>query len=112
MAETYTKASLTLATTAITATGCLVYTATGPTIIIGAQAANIDGSNSEQVDFALDVGGAGTTIRYYAKGTTVATGAALNLIADRQVLETGDKLRARAGSASGVDLIVSLVEIS
>jgi hypothetical protein len=74
---------------------------------MAAQVANVDGSNAESVDFALDVGGAGTTIRYYAKDLNLATGAAINLLGGNHVLAPNDKLRARSDTPSGADLIVS-----
>lgn len=112
MAETYTRATLQLATGAITTTGALVYTATTSCIVTTAQASNIDGSTAANVDFALDVGGAGSTIRYYAKDVDVAAGAALNLAAGSHFLESGDKLRARADTSGDADIIVSILEIT
>jgi len=114
MAETYKRVALTLATVTVTGTGATVYTC--PTtataaVIIGAQIANIDGSNSESVDFCLDVAGGGT-YRYYVKDLTVATGAAIAPLNDKHVLQPGDRLAARSDSSSGADIIVSLLEVS
>lgn len=114
MAETYKRVALTLATVTVTGTGATVYTC--PTtataaLLVGSQISNIDGSNTESVDFCLDVLGGGT-YRYFAKDLSVATGAAISPVNDKHVLLPGDRLAARADSSGGADIIVSLLEIS
>ena len=98
-------------TYAVTASLADVYTCPSATvaIVIGCQAANVDGSNIVTLDLVVDKSGTDT---YLLKGVEIPTKAALGCIDGKLVLEAGEKLQAKAGATSDVELVVSLLEIS
>ena len=114
MADTFTGATLALPTQAITTTNALVYTC--PTtatsgVVIGCNVANVDGTNSVDVDVGLDIDG-GTTIRYFIKDSAVAAGNSVNPFLGKTVLGVSQAIRARASAASDAEIVLSGMEIT
>jgi hypothetical protein len=114
MAETFTNATLALPTQAITTTNAQVYTCpttASSAIVIGCNISNIDGTNSVDVDFGLDIDG-GSTIRYYVKDSALAAGNSVNPVLGRAVIGVSQVLRARGSAASDAEVVLSIMEIT
>lgn len=112
MAESFNRSSTALTTTGITD----VYTAPSGNaadraVVLSCIAANIDGTNA--VDISLQVATSGDSkLSSVAHTITVPADSSLELIANKLVLEQGEKLRAIASTASGIDMTVSALEIT
>jgi hypothetical protein len=112
MAEVFNRASTALTTTGITD----VYTAPSGdaadrAVVLGCVAANIDGTNP--VDVSLQVTTSGDTkLSSIAHTIPVPANSSLELIANKLILKQGEKLRAIASVASGIDFTVSALEIT
>ena len=112
MAETFNRVSTALTTTGITD----VYlapsgNAADRTIVLGCVAANINGISA--VDVSVDITTSGNTkLSSYARTITVPADSSLELVANKLVLKQGEKLRATASAASGIDFTVSALEIT
>jgi hypothetical protein len=109
--ETLNRAQLALTADALPHANNLAYTvpaATKSTVYINI--ANIHASASAYVDVAVDVLGAGTTIRYLTRNVLVPQGASLVLPA-LNLLAT-DRLRIRASAAGYLDAYVSIIELA
>lgn len=95
----------------VTGTTGSVYTCPAATtsIVIGCQASNVTGSTDVDLDLVLDDG---VDTRYLVKGVVIPEDAALNPIAGKLVLTAGDELLAVSTSTNGVELVLSVLEIS
>jgi len=113
MAETFVVATLALPTQAITTTNALIYTCpttASAAIVIGCNIANVDGSASVNVDFALDVSSG--TIRYLANTSALGAGNAVNPVLGKLVMGVSDDLRGRASAVGDAEATVSIMEIT
>lgn len=112
MAEVFNRVSTALTTTGITD----VYVApsgnaTDRAIVLGCVAANIDGTNT--VDVSIDITTSGDTkLSSFARTIAVPADSSIEFIANKLVLKQGEKLRAIASVASGIDFTVSALEIT
>jgi hypothetical protein len=112
MPETFARTSTALTTTGITD----VYLAPSGdagdrAIILGCVAANIDGT--DPVDVSVEITTSGDTkLSSFAHTITVPADSSIEFVANKLVLKQGEKLRATASAASGVDFTVSALEIT
>jgi len=109
MAETFHSINAALGTTADTA----VHTnsTSNKQIIILCQVANIDGSNS--ADLYMDYyDQSATSAKAIAHTVAVPADSSLNPIGGKLVLEPNDELRAWAGAANDLEIVISYIEIS
>lgn len=112
MAEVFNRASTALTTTGITD----VYTAPSGNaadraVVLGCVAANIDGTDA--VDVSIDITTSGDTkLSSFARTITVPADSSLEFVANKLILKQGEKLRATASVASGIDFTVSALEIT
>jgi hypothetical protein len=112
MAESFNRTSTALTTTGITD----VYLAPSGNagdraIILGCVAANIDGT--EPVDVSVEITTSGDTkLSSFAHTIAVPADSSIEFVANKLVLKQGEKLRATASAASGVDFTVSALEIT
>ena len=110
MAETYKNARKALDTTY----GVAVYTCPSATtaIVLAAQAANVDGTNSADVSAQwLDSSAADVATRIVETLAVVAD-AAVNLLGGPVVLEAGDAFQAKASAAGDIELTLAILEIT
>jgi hypothetical protein len=111
MANTFkndTKASLT--TSVITDAGATVVTAGGTAtlIILSVLASNKTGTSAD-IDVYLDKA-TGDDV-YLIRNAPIPAGSALEIISGNKViLKAGDKIQARCGTSSAIDLTVSYLE--
>jgi hypothetical protein len=96
---------------AVTTSLADVYTVPSATtaIVIGCQVANVDGLINAEFDLCVDDSGTDT---FLAKTVVIPPDASLAPIAGKLVLETGQKLQAKAGIAGDLELVVSILEIT
>jgi hypothetical protein len=112
MAEAFNRASTALTTTGITD----VYTAPSGdaadrAVVLGCVAANIDGTDA--VDVSIDITTSGDTkLSSFARTITVPADSSIEFVANKLILKQGEKLRATASVASGIDFTVSALEIT
>lgn len=112
MAESFNRSSTQIATTGITD----VYSAPSGNaadraVILSCIAANVDGSNA--VDISLQVTTSGDSkLSSIAHTITVPADSSLELVANKVILKQGEKLRAIASAASGIDMTVSALEVT
>jgi hypothetical protein len=112
MAEAFNRASTALTTTGITD----VYTAPSGNaadraVVLGCVAANIDGTDA--VDVSIDITTSGDTkLSSFARTITVPADSSIEFVANKLILKQGEKLRATASVASGIDFTVSALEIT
>ena len=109
MAETFHSINAALGTTADTA----VHTNSGSNkqIIILCQVANIDGTNS--ADLNLDYyDSSATSAMALASTVAIPADSAVNPIGGKLVLEPNDELRAWASAAGDLEIVISYIEIS
>ena len=112
MPETFARTSTALTTTGITT----VYlapsgNAADRTVVLACVAANINGT--DPVDVSLQVTTSGDTkLSSIAHTMTVPADSSLELVANKLILKQGEKLRAIASAASGIDFTVSALEIT
>ena len=109
MAETFQRTSL-----AVTSTEQDVYTCPSATqaIVLSCLIANVDGTNSDDITANITTS-AGNPLSRIASTITVPADASLELIANKLVLEAGEKLRLTGAAASGrLSATVSILEIS
>lgn len=109
MAETFNRASTILSTTSITD----VYTVpSGATaVVMGCVVANVDGTNAAgiTVDITTSLNAAIAKLAYLI---SVPAKASVELVANKVVLKSGEKLRATASAASDLEVTVSVLEIT
>ena len=109
MAETFQRTSL-----AVTSTGTDVYTCPSATeaIVLSCLIANVDGTNSDDITAKI-TDNSNTEQSRIASTITVPADASLELIANKLVLEAGEKLRLTGAAASGrLSATVSILEIT
>jgi|AACY02.16.fsa_nt_gi hypothetical protein len=112
MAEAFERSSTSLTTTGTTD----IYTAPSGNaadraVILGCIAANIDGTNA--VDVTIDVTTSGDSkLSSIGQTITVPADSSVEFIANKLILKQGEKLRATASAASGIDCTVSALEIT
>ena len=90
-------------------------------VVLSVMAANTDGTNSVDVSlFVTATGSSSTTVAtvegestsfYLAKTITIPADASLEFIANKVVLDHGQKLRAYASAAGDCEITVSALEI-
>lgn len=112
MAETFNRASVKLSTTSATdAYQAPNVAATDRAIVLSCMVANVDPSVSCDITLAItdasnvEVAKLASTISVPAKST-------LEIVANKVVLKRGEKLRATASLANGLEVTVSALEIS
>lgn len=107
MASTFINAGIQVGATATTLYTCPVSTAA---VIHSLFVANVDGTNSADVDIEVSIDG-GTTFRYLA--FTVPVPAQSTLIFDKPInLEASDVIRLTASAASDLEAFASILEVS
>lgn len=109
MANTFKGYSVVLGNSADTA----IYTCPAATtaIIVHCQAANIDGAAAVALNMDMydsDI----TTAAALGSDIDIPTGAAINPIGGKLVLEASDELRAWAGDVSDIEVTIGILEIS
>ena len=109
MAETFHSLNAALGTTADTA----VHTnsTSNKQIIILCQVSNIDGSNASNLFMDFYDSNA-TSAKALAHEISIPADSSLNPIGGKLVLEPNDELRAWAGAASDLEIVISYIEIS
>lgn len=112
MTDTFKRVSAALTNDAIPHANNSIYTcpSSTKTILFDASVSNVDTAVPANVDVTVDVGGAGTTIRYVAKSVPVAAGA--TIVLPKIALEPTDILRVRASANSSLQFYGPLVEIT
>lgn len=109
MAETYKNARAAVGTTYAT-----VYTCPSATtaIVLAAQAANVDGTNSADVSAQwLDSSAADVATRL-VEAYPVATKSSDMLTGGPIILEAGDAFQAKASAAGDIELTLAILEIT
>jgi hypothetical protein len=112
MAESFNRVSTQLTTTSTTD----VYSAPAGNaadraVVLGCVAANIDGVNA--VDVSIDITTSeGTKLSSLGRTIAVPAGSNIDFIANKLILKQGEKLRATASAANGIDITVSALEIT
>ena len=112
MAETFQRTSTQLLTTG--ATDIYAAPSGAPSdraVVLACVATNVDGV--DPVDVSVDITTAGDTVlSSFASTITVPPNASLELVANKLILVDGEKLRASSSVASGLDMAVSVLEIT
>ena len=109
MAEAFKSVNADLGTSANTS----IYQCPSSTtaVVILCQVANVDGTNAADV-YVDYYDSSTTTAKALAHTVSIPADTALNPIGGKLVLEAGDQLRAWAGAASDLEIVVSVLEIS
>ena len=81
------------------------------TIVLGMRATNVDGSSSADIDVQF-VDSDGSTDSMLASTIPVPADSSLELVAGKLVLETGDKIQAKASATGDIEFFVSYLEIT
>lgn len=99
---------------AMTTGGGTVYTCPAATtaIVIGAQIANIDGTNSANATASWTDASNSNAETNLLKVVPVAAGSAIQVIIGRLVLDAGDTLKALASADGDLIITASIMEIS
>ena len=106
MAEAFKTVNVALGNSA----DAVVYTASGNTsIVIHCQVANVDGTNSADVNIDHNDG---STVAALVSALTVPAKSAVNPIGGKLVLEDGDQLRAWASAAGDLEMTVGILQIT
>jgi hypothetical protein len=110
MANTFLRKTQRAVGTSLTAIESYTVGASTQTTLIGLSVANITASNVV-VDVTLNDG---TNDTYIVKSATVLPGGTLVAVGGDQkvVLQTGDSIKVKSDTASSVDCIMSLLEIT
>ena len=72
---------------------------------------NVDGTNSADIDVEF-VDSDGSTKALLASTLPVPADSSLEVVSGKFVLETGDKIQAKASAASDIEMFVSMLEIT
>ena len=112
MAETFNRASVALSTNTITD----VYQApnaanTDRAVVLSCLVANVDGADDADVTVSI-TDSADVEIAKLANTILVPADASLEIIANKLILKSGEKLRATASVGGDLHLTVSALEIS
>ena len=73
--------------------------------------ANVDGTNSADIDVEF-TDSDGSTKALLASTMPVPADSSLEVVSGKFVLETGDKIQAKASAASDIEMFVSMLEIT
>jgi hypothetical protein len=113
MAEVFKNVVADLSTTSDDGVSNGIYTAPASTtsIVIHCQVANIDGTNSADLNIDLHDTSAAAA-KAVVSTLAVPADSAVNPIGGKLVLETGDTLRAWASAASDLEITLGVLEIS
>jgi hypothetical protein len=112
MPEAFNRNSVALSTTNITdAYQAPNIAATDRAIVISCLVANVNGTSPIDVSMTIS-DSANTQIARIASTVSVPADASLELIPNKLVLKRGEKLRATAGTANGIEVTVSALEIT
>lgn len=112
MPESFNRTSTALTTTSITD----IYAAPSGNaddraVVLSCIAANINGTDA--IDVSVQVATSGDTkLSSIAHTITVPADASIELVANKLILKQGEKLRATATIASGIDFTVGSLEIT
>jgi hypothetical protein len=111
MPEAFTNSGVQLTTTGITDVYQVPTSSGARTVVLSSLAANATGTVA--VTYNLDLtNSANALVATIAKQITIPAGATLELIPNKIVLTSGQKLRATAGAASGIHVVTSVLEIT
>ncbi len=80
-------------------------------VVLSMRATNVDGSSSADVDVQF-VDSDGSTDSMLASTIPVPADSSLELVAGKLVLETGDKIQAKASATGDIEFFVSYLEIT
>ena len=108
MAETFRMYNQTLTTANA---NVYVSPANTTSIVILGQIANIDTANAVDV-YVTATDAANTSTRFLAKKIPVPAAAATTFLSGKLVLEAGDYISANANSNNGIDMTVSVLQIT
>lgn len=109
MAETFKNAKLALGTSASTIYTCPASTTA---IVLLAQVANVDGTNSADVSVSWVDSSDSNAETYLAKTIAVPADSSLGILSGKMILETGDSLKGLASAADDLVITVSVLEMS
>lgn len=109
MAATFKNAKLAVTTSMVTAYTCPALTTA---IVLMAQCANIDGTNTADISLQWLDSSASNTATKLAHTVVVPADAALGLLDGKLVLEAGDALQAQASADGDLVLTLSVLELS
>lgn len=110
MASTFSRKLSRSIGTSLTAVGSYTVGASTQTTVIGLSVANV-GATTVEVDVTLNDG---TNDTYLIKGAPVLPGAALVMSGGDQkiVLTTNDSIKVKSNTASSVDAVMSILELT
>lgn len=111
MAETFNRTSTPLTSTGLTDVYLAPSGAAGDrAVVLGCIAANID---TDPVDITVNITDASDNrLSSIAHTITVPADSSIELIANKLILKQNEKLRAAASAANGIDITVSVLEIT
>jgi hypothetical protein len=111
MAEAFSNSGVKLTTTGYTDLYQAPASAGAKAVVLSSLAANASGIAS--VTYSVDLtDSANTVVATIAKNIAVPANATLELIPNKVVLTSGQKLRGAAGTASGINVVTSVLEIT
>lgn len=111
MAETFSNSGVKLTTTSATDIYQAPTSSGARAIVLSSLAANVTGTTS--VNYSVDLtDSANTVVATMAKTISIPSGATLELIPNKVVLTSGQKLRATAGTANGINVVTSVLEVT
>lgn len=109
MAEVFKNANLDLTTSLTDAYTCPAST---KAIVTLCQVANVDGTNSVDVDVCWTDSSNTNKVTYLVKTMSLPADASVGVLTGKLVLEAGDKIQGKASAASDAQLSISVLEIS
>lgn len=111
MAESFTNSGVQLTTTGYTDLYQAPATAGAKAVVLSCLAGNASGVAS--VTYSVDLtNSSDTVVATIAKNIPIPANATLELIPNKVVLTSGQKLRGAAGTASGIHVVTSALEIT
>lgn len=111
MPESFTNSGVRLTTTGYTDIYQAPTSSGAKAVILSSLAANASGIAS--VTYSIDLTTSGNTVvATVGKSIAIPAGATLELIPNKIVLTSGQKLRAASSVASGIDVVTSVLEIT
>lgn len=110
MPETFTNSGVQLTTTGITDVYQAPTSSGARVVVLSSLAAN---TTTGSVNYSLDLTDSGNTlVATIAKTIAVPANATLELIPNKVVLSSGQKLRGTSATASGIHVVTSTLEIT
>ncbi len=88
-----------------------IFTATTKTVLLGISVANII-SNSITMDIQMETDTGTNNDVYIGKGIPVPSGASLNALTGKIIMENTDVLKVTASADNSIDVALSLMEIT